>query len=91
MKQTQFSFKKDVKKAFENNYKSDFSLLTFYSKNIIGDFFFVDAESFKKLGGYDINKKSAKYYDYVLRFAEQKNLISIDVANKYIIHITEPM
>lgn len=87
----EWHFKKDVKKSFENNYKSDFSFLTFYSKNIIGDFFFVDAESFKKLGGYDIKKKSAKYYDYVLRFTEQKNLISDDAANRYIIHITEPM
>ncbi len=87
----EWHFKKDVKKSFENNYKSDFSLLTFYSKNIIGDFFFVDAESFKKLGGYDIKKKSAKYYDYVLRFTEQKNLISDDAANRYIVHITEPM
>lgn len=96
-------FEKNVKKAFGHNYKSDFSIMSLYSKNYIGNFFFTDSGLYIKINGFDDNKKASRYYDYLLRFLEQckKNFISeyrrydekefAKYIKMQVCHITEPM
>lgn len=98
-------FEKSVKRSFAHNYKSDFSIMSLYSKNYIGNFFFTASEVYNEIGGFDECKKDVRYYDYLLRFIENEKKKFYDTNKSYsydekkfvqyiktqICHIAEPM
>ena len=99
----EWRFEESVKKAYSHDYKSDFSVISLYSKNYIGKFFFTYVGLYTEINGFDESKKNVCYYDYLLRFIEEEKKSFIDEYKQYdkkkfigyiksqICHITEPM